>query len=179
MIPTFPSSPLRFRTAGFPQYGSKTGISDGAFPHNSRLKSAPDIPFEPRGLPPSFVRLVTVESRDGAVPAKAGPFPPPAHRTGHADLLHPALGLDLPRAFNRLAKRRIEGIVVSHTSLPAILAMRYSFLGRIRIVIGVSRFPNLPILPFFESAPEPGPLPSVGFHRLPRCRVGGGAPRWC
>jgi hypothetical protein len=27
-----PSSPLRFRTAGFPQYGSKAGISDEAFP---------------------------------------------------------------------------------------------------------------------------------------------------
>jgi hypothetical protein len=32
MMPTFPASPLRFRTAGFPQYGSKVGISDGAFP---------------------------------------------------------------------------------------------------------------------------------------------------
>jgi hypothetical protein len=32
MMPTFPSSPLRFRTAGFPQYGSKAGLSDGAFP---------------------------------------------------------------------------------------------------------------------------------------------------
>jgi hypothetical protein len=27
-----PSSPLRFRTAGFPQYGSKAGFSDEAFP---------------------------------------------------------------------------------------------------------------------------------------------------
>ena len=32
MMPTFPSSPLRFRTAGFPRYGSKAGLSDGAFP---------------------------------------------------------------------------------------------------------------------------------------------------
>jgi len=32
MMPTFPSSPLRFRTAGFPQYGSKAGLSDGACP---------------------------------------------------------------------------------------------------------------------------------------------------
>jgi len=32
MMPTFPSSPLRFRTVGFPQYGSKAGLSDGAFP---------------------------------------------------------------------------------------------------------------------------------------------------
>jgi hypothetical protein len=32
MMPTFPSSPLRFRTASFPQYGSKAGLSVGAFP---------------------------------------------------------------------------------------------------------------------------------------------------
>src|SRR5215472_12522629 len=32
MMPTSPRSPLSFRTAGFPQYGWKDGISDGAFP---------------------------------------------------------------------------------------------------------------------------------------------------
>ncbi len=29
MMPTFPSSPLKFRTAGFPQYGFKAGVSAG------------------------------------------------------------------------------------------------------------------------------------------------------
>jgi hypothetical protein len=48
MMPTFPSSPLRFRTAGFPQYGSKAGLSDGACPcANCAL-----------GLHPSFVSPV-------------------------------------------------------------------------------------------------------------------------
>src|SRR6516165_1421737 len=32
MMPPFPSSSLKFRTAGFPQYGFKAGRSDGAFP---------------------------------------------------------------------------------------------------------------------------------------------------
>ena len=32
MMPTFPRSPLSFRTAGFPQYGWKAGISDETFP---------------------------------------------------------------------------------------------------------------------------------------------------
>ena len=32
MMPTFPSSPLKFRTAGFPRYGFKAGLSAGAFP---------------------------------------------------------------------------------------------------------------------------------------------------
>ena len=31
MMPTSPRSPLSFRTAGFPQYGWKAGLSDGAF----------------------------------------------------------------------------------------------------------------------------------------------------
>ncbi len=32
MMPTFPSPPLKFRTAGFPQYGFKAGLSDKACP---------------------------------------------------------------------------------------------------------------------------------------------------
>src|SRR5712664_2609868 len=36
MMPTFPRSPLSFRTAGFPQYGWKAGFSDGAFPASTR-----------------------------------------------------------------------------------------------------------------------------------------------
>ena len=31
-MPTFPSPPLKFRTAGFPRYGFKAGLSDEAFP---------------------------------------------------------------------------------------------------------------------------------------------------
>ena len=34
MMPTFPLPPLKFRTAGFPRYGFKAGISDAAFPAN-------------------------------------------------------------------------------------------------------------------------------------------------
>jgi hypothetical protein len=35
MMPTFPSPSLKFRTAGFPQYGFKAGMSDGAFPFDA------------------------------------------------------------------------------------------------------------------------------------------------
>ena len=35
MKPTFPSPSLKFRTAGFPQYGFKAGMSDGAFPFDA------------------------------------------------------------------------------------------------------------------------------------------------
>ena len=41
MMPTFPLSPLKFRTAGFPRYGLKAGRSGGAFPGVSQLKPAP------------------------------------------------------------------------------------------------------------------------------------------
>jgi hypothetical protein len=47
MMPTFPSSSLKFRTAGFPRYGFKAGISDKAFPFDVFRTSV--------GLPLSFV----------------------------------------------------------------------------------------------------------------------------
>ena len=57
MMPTFPRSPLSFRTAGFPRYGWKAGFSDGArLPRE--LKSAPDIRGVFASLHPSFVHLV-------------------------------------------------------------------------------------------------------------------------
>ena len=44
MMPTFPSSPLSFRTAGFPQYGCKAGLSDSAFTPEVPVKPAPGMP---------------------------------------------------------------------------------------------------------------------------------------
>jgi len=58
MMPTFPRSPLSFRTAGFPQYGWKAGLSGGAFPDGTQLKSAPDIRCMSAGLHSPFVHLV-------------------------------------------------------------------------------------------------------------------------
>jgi|SRR6267378_805884 len=48
----------RFRTAGFPQYGWKAGMSDDAFPMYQRLKPAPGIRQLSHGLHPSFAHLV-------------------------------------------------------------------------------------------------------------------------
>ena len=77
MMPTFPSSPLRFRTAGFPQYGSKAGLSDGAFPCGAAIASL--------GLHPSFVSSAALNTprsvsrfsapRDTAVRAVLPPYP--------------------------------------------------------------------------------------------------------
>jgi hypothetical protein len=50
MMPTFPSPPLKFRTAGFPQYGFKASMSDRAFLQTRSLKPAPGIRLLPRSL---------------------------------------------------------------------------------------------------------------------------------
>src|SRR3954471_13243362 len=74
MMPTFPRSPRSFRTAGFPQYGWKAGLSGGAFPDRQRLKPAPGMHLLTAGLPSPFVHL-----RVGAVaPYCAGPPTGPA-----------------------------------------------------------------------------------------------------
>jgi len=44
MMPTFPSPPLKFRTAGFPRYGYKASISDSAFQLRDAVKPAPGMP---------------------------------------------------------------------------------------------------------------------------------------
>src|SRR4051812_39528820 len=85
MMPTFPRSPLSFRTAGFPQYGWKAGLSGGAFPDRQRLKPAPRIHLRTAGLPSPFVHL-----RVGAVaPSCAGPLTMMMHRPGGWVALRP------------------------------------------------------------------------------------------
>ena len=66
MMPTSPSPPLKFRTAGFPQYGFKASMSDRAFLENSMVKPAPGIPTQLPSLPPSFARL-SLKGRPGSV----------------------------------------------------------------------------------------------------------------
>ena len=65
MMPTFPPLPLKFRTAGFPQYGFKAGISDGPScrPRGLRIEQFASILRAPRCLQRLYPRS---ESR-GAV----------------------------------------------------------------------------------------------------------------
>ena len=69
MMPTFPRSPLSFRTAGFPQYGWKAGFPSGAFLDDQRLKPAPGIRCPKSSLHPPFVHLVV----STVVPLCVGP----------------------------------------------------------------------------------------------------------
>ncbi len=57
MMPTSPSPPLKFRTAGFPRYGFKASISDRAFLNSCSVKPAPSIPSLLLSLPPSFAHF--------------------------------------------------------------------------------------------------------------------------
>jgi hypothetical protein len=58
MMPTFPRSPLSFRTAGFPSVRLEGWLSDSAFLGGQRLKPAPGIRRPPSSLHPPFVHLV-------------------------------------------------------------------------------------------------------------------------
>jgi hypothetical protein len=51
MMPTFPSSPLKFRTAGFPQYGFKAGYQRAPSRGGAHVS-------RPLGLLPAFVLAV-------------------------------------------------------------------------------------------------------------------------
>src|SRR3990172_2311514 len=57
MMPTFPSPPLKFRTAGFPQYGFKASLSGRAFPNASVVKPAPGMPISAPVLHRPFARF--------------------------------------------------------------------------------------------------------------------------
>src|SRR5262249_16292370 len=78
-------SPLSFRTAGFPRYGCKADISDGAFPNIRQLKTAPSIHRQIFGLRPPFVPF----RGDIANPALCRAERSIAHRRGGWVVLRP------------------------------------------------------------------------------------------
>ena len=57
MMPTFPSPSLKFRTAGFPQYGFKASLSGRACPADITVKPAPGIPALSTSLHRPFARF--------------------------------------------------------------------------------------------------------------------------
>ena len=103
MMPTFPRSPLSFRTAGFPQYGWKAGLSGGAFPDRQRLKPAPGLRLLTAGLPSPFVHLRS-ERLSRTVPGRR-PDDAPPWRVGRPPPQGPSLGSGLccpgPSLLNR------------------------------------------------------------------------------
>jgi hypothetical protein len=78
MMPTFPSPPLKFRTAGFPQYGFKAGISDKAFPKNPGLPSS----FVPTAFTVYSLLWVRDDARFGTSVRAHHPLYPRGPRSG-------------------------------------------------------------------------------------------------
>ena len=97
MMPTFPSSPLKFRTAGFPQYGFKAGVSAGAFPRMAptcRALSVCFLPFVPTAASVTFLRSVSEYAvRSSTAIQAATPLYPRGPRSGpgYAVPIHPHL----------------------------------------------------------------------------------------
>ena len=60
MMPTFPRSSLSFRTAGFPQYGWKAGVSGGTFPKRQSAQPAPGMRWPTTSLSSPFVHRVVL-----------------------------------------------------------------------------------------------------------------------
>jgi hypothetical protein len=107
MMPTFPLPSLKFRTAGFPQYGFKAGWSDRAFPVGAssrrsvchRPSCSPLPSSNPRSVPGDVVRWNTsVRAASAALPQgpslRSGFFcpgpstlnrPHPPHSQAHPD----------------------------------------------------------------------------------------------
>jgi hypothetical protein len=104
MMPTFPSSSLKFRTAGFPRYGFKASMSDGTFLNNHSVKPAPGLPSQSPSLSPSFARFPTGREfqaqspdlpgvRRAAVQRHYRPFTPGVLGSGSSSVvsIHPRL----------------------------------------------------------------------------------------
>jgi hypothetical protein len=85
MMPTFPSSPLKFRTAGFPQYGFKAGLSADAFPRAAPTCRAFSVCILPSCSTLSAFRsprCVGVAVRSGTTIQAATPLYPRGPRSG-------------------------------------------------------------------------------------------------
>ena len=99
-MPLFPSPSLKFRTAGFPQYGFKAGISDAAFPANwfavaLRALGCHPLPLhcvKDDALISTSVRAVSRSTPGALAPVRvmlSGPsslnWPHPPHSRAHPD----------------------------------------------------------------------------------------------
>jgi hypothetical protein len=76
MMPTFPSPSLKFRTAGFPQYGFKASMSSTTFRRTFVVKPTPGVPTAVSRLSSPFARIrggieCRAQSPDGPTPQRA------------------------------------------------------------------------------------------------------------
>jgi hypothetical protein len=132
MMPTFPLPSLKFRTAGFPQYGFKAGVSDRVCPFDAACTSL--------GLPPPFVlpaaRVGSPFCAEGRCAQFPGGFTPAVDH--HLFTAHPVSALDrdlaqlrsesgppLPRDSPSCSK--IEPNITSYSACPDRIPRRPAF----------------------------------------------------
>src|SRR5216684_8287667 len=70
---TPPLTPLKFRTAGFPQYGFKASVSVGVFRSGGELKPSPDIRSSPSCYAPAFVHVRVTDAAWALSPTRLAP----------------------------------------------------------------------------------------------------------
>ena len=168
MMPTFPSSSLRCRTAGFPQYGSKAGLSDRAFPDRAAIKLAPSMPVARSSLPPSFVLsaaawTLRTESESPARWSTAMQATKVALLTGA--LAPVQVMLSRPSSLNRPHPPRSQ----AHRDFAAWRLIRDAFAVRERL--GDPRADPGFCWPFFAGMPTPEtPGSSTSISSRQRCR---------
>ena len=73
MMPTSPSPPLKFRTAGFPRYGFKASMSDEVFQTSDEVKLTPNMPSTRERYAPSFAHLRTAIGSWALSPTRSAP----------------------------------------------------------------------------------------------------------
>jgi hypothetical protein len=171
MMPTSPPPPLSFRTLGFPQYGWKAGLSDGAFPERCPVKPAPGIPEPTAGLRPSFVRLAVKPG----IPALCRAGDSIAHRLGGWGCPPPqgpslSSRLCCPGASSLLGPIRPTR---RHTAISPSRLIRDAFavrerLGDLRVVPGF----RCSFLPGMPPSTTPGSSDIARVQYSSRCRHG-------
>jgi hypothetical protein len=122
MMPTFPRSSLSFRTAGFPQYGWKTGFPRGAFLDRRQLKhlEAGRIKYAIR-LPANRV----LQNRIGYLLKRPVGRPPGEVRRYYANFTYQAVSWSKPRRVIAKVKWHPDelyprvGFIVTNLSRPS------------------------------------------------------------
>jgi hypothetical protein len=153
MMPTFPRSPLSFRTAGFPQYGWKVGISSGAFPMRQSSLSLLPAYTDYRSV---CIRssCITWSQRESRSESGRGLDHAPPWRRGRPPPQGPSLGTRLccpgPSPLTRPHPPHSQ----AHRDFTAVRLIRHAFAVRERL--GDPR-----VVPGFRCPFSPGMPPSM------------------
>ncbi len=176
-MPTFPPPPLRFRTVGFPQYGSKASLSARACPGRDKLKPTPGVPWSPSEFAPRLRAAGGYGIGEQPVTARTGT--PARSSLPVAPLTPGVLGS------GRVLLSRPSSLVRPHAPVSGapgdFTALRRLYAGPSLGGRAGSDPRDLPYFPcravpacrgpYAGGSPTPSRCPGVGDARLPRVRT--------